>query len=138
TPDPNGATRWDATIRYGGGRTLHLRDIVANEAPNPFFTGGFVGSLIMPLQSIRDNPFEPVEMESLEATVDLLAPDDVPIATLTEISIPRRRYRAGETVAVELIMNLRRGERVRRTVELQLPEDLEPGEYPLRILDSVA
>src|SRR5690606_7878245 len=58
TPDPSGATRWDATIRYGGGRTLHLRDIVANEAPNPFFTGGFVGSLIMPLQSIRDNPFE--------------------------------------------------------------------------------
>src|SRR5690606_36606784 len=47
TPDPNGATRWDATIRYGKDRTLHLRDIVANEAPNPFFMGGFVGSLIL-------------------------------------------------------------------------------------------
>jgi len=133
-PDVQGATRWDVTLNYSGGRTLRLRDISANS--NMFMGNGFVGALVLPLQALQENPFAHVELESLEASVELLPAAQVQIAALEQISLPKLRYRAGETVQVNLAFRLHRGSRIERTVEFVLPEDIEPGQYPLTVTDA--
>jgi hypothetical protein len=134
TPDVQGATRWDVTLNYAGGRSLRLRDVAANSSM--FMGDGFVGALVLPIQALQDNPFARVELESVDATVELLGADQAQIATLEAITLPRLRYRAGETVKANLAFRLHRGARIERAVELELPGDIEPGQYPLTASDS--
>lgn len=134
SPDVLGATRWDVTLNYSGGRTLRLRDVAANS--NMFMGDGFVGALVLPLQALQENPFAKIELESVETSVELLGPDQVQIATLEGISLPRLRYRAGETVKANLVFRLHRGSRIERAVEMVLPQDIEPGQYPLTASDA--
>lgn len=133
-PDPQGATRWDMTLRYSGGRTLRLRDVGPNDDP---FGLGVVGALAMPLMAIEQNPFGSVSLEAVEAEIELVPGPAVQLATLEEVTLPRQRYRPGETVKVNLMLQVFRGGRVQRTVELALPEDLPPGQYPLIVSSSI-
>lgn len=132
-PDSQGATRWDVTLRYSGGRTLRLRDVGPNDNP---FGLGVVGALAMPLMAIEQNPFGHVNLEAVEAEIELIPGLAVQLATLEQVTLPRQRYRPGETVKVNLVLQVFRGGRVQRTVELALPKDLAPGEYPLVVTNS--
>ena len=135
TADPLGATRWDVALRYSGDRVLRLRDVGAND--NPYGGQGLVSALAMPLSTIQDNPFATIDLESVEAALEVVPASEARLAMLEQISLPRVRYKPGEVVKAQLVFQLFRGGRVARTVELKLPEDLEPGQYPLMVTDSV-
>ena len=135
-PDPEGATRWDVTLRYAGGRTIHLADAATNAVS--FFGGGsgLVPSLVLPVQAIALNPFGEIALESVDAEVTQLTPEQLPTATIEQLSLPRRHYKAGQTVGLDVGLALGDGTKTRRRLTLALPDDLPPGEYPLSVGDA--
>ena len=135
-PDPEGSTRWDVRLKYAGGRTIHLADVGTNAVSFFGGGGGFVPSLILPVQAIALNPFGEIALESVDATVTQLTPEQLPAATIEEVALPRRHYKPGETVKLDVGLTLFDGGKARRTLSLKLPDDLPPGDYPLSVGDS--
>ena len=133
--DVKGTTRWDVTMRYAGGRVLHLADVAANAQPQ-FGGGGFVAALALPARALSSNPFGDVPLEGVDATVTQLSPAELPVATVEQLNLPRRHFKPGETVSLNVGLRLGDGGTLRRTLSLVLPDDLEPGEYPLSVGDA--
>jgi hypothetical protein len=90
--------------------------------------------IVNPIGYIVHNPFEKPQFRSIEfeATVG----DDFPRAAITEVSLPRDVYRAGETMELTVTLLPVRREWLRRTIEFKLPDDLPPGQYALTICDA--
>ena len=64
-------------------------------------------------------------------------PGELPSAAVESVALPRRQYRPGETLEIDVGLRLSTGGRERRMIRLDLPADLPPGQYPLSVGDSV-
>ena len=133
--DARGATRWDATLRFAGGRTIHLADVAAN-APAVFGPSGFAAALVLPANVMANNPFGDATLESVEADVTQLSAAAMPTANIESVALPRRQYRAGDAVDIDVGLRLDTGAAVRRRLSITLPTDLPPGQYPLSVGDA--
>jgi hypothetical protein len=123
------------TVEYS--ISASFRDKPDLEFSNRMINGGGEGlgiTLLGPLLTAGDNPFDPAQLSRLEVVAKVQK--KVLSAELKSAAIPRSRYRPGESV--EGFMRLRpfRGEEVIRPFRVQLPNTLPDGTYNLVIADS--
>lgn len=88
------------------------------------------------IQQIHQNPFEPVLFEHVNLRCSMTR--STALATLDSLSVTRKKYRPGDTLQVNLGFHGDRMEPCSRTVKLNLPSDIPPGKYILKVLDATA
>jgi len=85
---------------------------------------------------LAQNPLENVQIEAVEVEFTQLAQPQT--ATLAAAFAERRRVEPGAKVPVVLEFQAYRGERFRRELEVELPEDLPEGSYYLLVGDGTS
>jgi hypothetical protein len=119
---------YDINLQFSNGKQLKLSDTLANAAGTDMFR--FIG---MPLLTASDNPFDRVLVKSVSGTVRVS--NEPRLAAITEVNLPRSKYRPGETVKAFVEYKRFRGSEGILPVELELPKDLAEGNYQLVISD---
>lgn len=115
-----------ATMRFQGGRELVLDNKIAGGSGV-----ALVLEMLPTLAVMVQNPFEPLEIESVTVTVDIQEGNQM--ATIVGARLDRAEVAPGDTVAVNLDIQHYAGPLEHRRVELQIPDDLEEGDYPLTV-----
>lgn len=80
---------------------------------------------------LLNNPYEPVEIESMNIRVKLI-PKSI-AAELNRISINKTTANPGDTLTVNALMDTLRGEKISRDFNFTIPGDVQPGTYALTI-----
>lgn len=119
---------FDLDLEFTNGKTIRLSDTIANAAGNDLFR--FIG---MPLLTAADNPFGAVNVKRVSGTVRV-APEPR-LASITEVNLPKSKYRPGETLQAFVEFKRFRGGEDLLPVQLELPKDLNEGNYQLVISD---
>jgi hypothetical protein len=119
---------YDINLQFSNGKSLKLSDTLANAAGTDIFR--FIG---MPLLTAADNPFDRVMVSKVSGTVRVS--NEPRLAAITEVNLPRSKYRPGETVKAFVEYKRFRGSEGILPVELELPKDLAEGNYQLVISD---
>lgn len=125
TPTEN-TMRTTARMRFSGGREFKLDTLVAGgSAANP------VMEMLTPLSVMTINPYEQLEIESIKVNVDIELGNRM--ATIVGAQLERSQVTPGESVGVLLELQHYEGDLETRRIEVQIPEDLDEGDYPLTI-----
>jgi hypothetical protein len=121
--------RYDATLRFAGGREVRLANVDVGEAGATGLQG-----LLGPLVAIAmQNPFEPVPLQSVTLRV---AVEDVSQAGQIEsVTLDRRRYRPGGTAKATVRYREHRGGERTLVVAFPIPAGLAAGDYTLEVGD---
>jgi len=77
------------------------------------------GSVMAPLTFLLDNDFEPIQIESVDLTIQ--STEQPRTATIERVWLDGIRARAGRTVPLKVLMRTYRGEEVIQTVPLEIP-----------------
>jgi hypothetical protein len=85
---------------------------------------------------LTNNPFEKVRFEDI--SIELAQSPQPRSATLVGANAERTVVRPGERVGLSLDLVAYRGERFRRTLDVDLPEDLPAGRYSLVVGDGAS
>ena len=118
--------RTRAEIQFSGGRSFKMDTLVAGgSAANP------VMELLTPLSIMTINPYEQLEIESIKVNVDI--EDGNRMATIVGARLERSQVAPGQTVGVVLELQHYEGELEKRRIEVEIPDDLEEGDYPLTV-----
>lgn len=80
---------------------------------------------------LLSNPFEEVTIRSIDVELEI-EPVTI-ISELAAVNISNMEPRAGETIHIDLLMDTFRGGKVYQGIDFNIPRDLLPGKYPLRI-----
>jgi hypothetical protein len=119
---------YDINLQFSNGKSIKLSDTLANAAGPDIFR--FIG---MPLLTAADNPFDRVLVSKVSGTVRVSS--EPRLAAITEVNLPRSKYRPGETVKAFVEYKRFRGGEGILPVEMDLPKDLAEGNYKLVISD---
>lgn len=85
-------------------------------------------------QSLYENPFEPVEVRSVDLDVTLR--DDLRVAEITRVWADRTEARPGDTIRLAVWLKPYRRPEVEIGLELRLPQDLSPGPVSVLVADG--
>ncbi len=77
------------------------------------------GSIMAPLTFLLDNDFEPIQIESVDLSIQ--STEQPRIATIERVWLDGVRARAGRTVPLKVLMRTYRGDEEVRTVPLDIP-----------------
>ena len=88
-----------------------------------------------PVISLLGNEFDPIELESLEVSITVIAESRT--ATLERVWVDEVRPRAGRTVSLKVLTRTNRGEEVTRTLPIQIPSNAV-GRLSLLVSDGAA
>lgn len=130
----NGSQSLDMTARL---RLSGYGDLEVGQS----FDGGSAGvqasSYVLAIVSyLAQNPLEQVRIESID--VELAQSTDPQAASLVGANADRTVVRPGDRVALNLDFVPYRGDRFRRSLGLDLPEDLPAGRYSLLVGDGAS
>ncbi len=118
-----------ATMRFTGGREFTLDSLVAGaSAANP------VMEMLTPLSIMTINPYEQLDIESVKVNMDIEYGNR--LAHLVGAQLERSEVAPGQTVTVLLELQHYEGPLEKRRIEVQIPADLEEGDYPLTVSGS--
>jgi len=128
----NQGVRLRATIEMEGHEALSVeRSFQGSSAP--------VSAAIYTLSVVSfilRNPDEEVVIRRVEIDLDHSTEPDA--VTLTGAHADRKTVRPGDTVAIHLDLEEYRGPKFRHTVEVEIPDDADPGSYYLFLGDGAS
>ena len=87
--------------------------------------------MITPLSVMAINPYQGLDVESVRVTVDVQEGNRM--GTITGARLDRAEVAPGETVGVLLDIQHYAGKLEHRRIEVQVPDDLKEGDYPLTV-----
>lgn len=125
-PPAENTTRIRSTLTFSSGHAFSLDTLV------PEASVGAAGAEVAPLiAALINNPYQEIELESLNVEVDV--EDKLRNAVVVAARMERPRVAPGESV--DLLLDLKTKGEEPRTVRIRLnvPEDLDEGEYPVII-----
>jgi hypothetical protein len=118
--------RLRSEMHFTGGRVLTLDTLIAGgSAASPIF------EMLTPLSIMAMNPYESLEVESVSVKIDV--EEGNRMATLINARLERSEVSPGESVGVLLDIQHYAGRLEHRRIEVQIPDDLDEGDYPLSI-----
>ncbi len=116
----------ETTMRFTNGRSLDVRTL----AP-----GGMAGMLmwemIGPMSLLTDSPYGKTHLERVETTVRVR--EQMRQAELTDLTVRQPRVAPGERLRVDVELLPFRGEPIRVSCALDIPDDAPEGGYALTI-----
>jgi len=132
---PGGPMTLESTIRVHltRGRTLERTDFLSGESL-PVAIAGY--QLADYLGNLMNNPFETVKVDRIEIGATIRQRLDLGI--VVDSRLDRDAYRPGETARLRFWLQRWHGDVTPIDMFIQIPPDLEDGEYELRLLDGSA
>jgi hypothetical protein len=120
---------YDVTMEFANGQTIHLQNRTAN-ANGP----EMMMAISQPIMAAMENPFERVALKKLTGTFKVVR--DAKEAQILSVSVPKEKYRPGETVkAFVTYRPFRQAEQI-LPVDFEIPKDIAEGQYDFGVLDS--
>lgn len=129
-PDEEATVTLRTRIELEGQRVLETRNVYAG----PKAMDESMRDVVNPVGFIVHNPFERPRFKSIE--IEATVGKGMGRAAIAEMALPRRSYKAGETVEVLVTIMPVRTERTKVRMEMKLPKDLKPGSYSLLLCDA--
>jgi hypothetical protein len=116
-------------LKLEGGHTLNLSGVASSVA------GDNVPQLaVWPAMLLANNPFQRVNLAGVRMTATIRASTDA--AEIVSASPNLSSFKPGETVVIHLRLKPYRGEMFEKKIEVELPAELEEGDYSLSIADA--
>ncbi|MHC5083073.1 MAG: SpoIVB peptidase S55 domain-containing protein [Planctomycetota bacterium] len=81
-----------------------------------------------------NNPFQEVEIESIDATIDI-TPDNL-TASMWSATLSNTRVKPGQTVTASITMKSYRAEESQISIDLKIPDNLPAGKYQAQVLGA--
>lgn len=97
--------------------------------------GASLGDLFSLLQVVVSNPFEQVNVGSIHVKLDVMRTRQY--AILEEVKLLNDELRPGERAQLEVTLRPYRGEPFTQVVEVQLPENIQPGSASLMVSGGI-
>lgn len=96
-------------------------------------------SIIYPIEALLYNRFKRTDVTNVDIDIDIM--NELEYAVLEDLSLDRRVYRPGDELVVKAGIRPAGGERVYKSITLQIPETVKPGYYgvfcaPPAVLES--
>ena len=118
-------------------RLRHYGDLVVRQSfDGDNATGETAAFLLSIVSYLAQNPLEKIDLESVE--VDLAQTDQPTFASLVGAHASRTVVHPGDRVGLNLDFVPYRGDRFRRSLALDLPDDLPAGRYSLLVGDGAS
>ena len=120
---------YDLTIDFPGGQRVRLGDRAVDG------TGAdWAAVLAGPLSAAADNPFAAALPDRVAGTITVA--DGEQSARILYATVPRGRYRPGQTVTAAVTCRPFRGDATTLPVSIPIPRDLPDGTYQLTVSDA--
>lgn len=97
--------------------------------------GASLGDLFNLLQLIVSNPFEKVNIGSIKVGLDVMRTRQV--AIVEEVKLLNEELRPGDRMQLEVTLRPYRGELFTQILEVQLPENIRPGDASLMVSGGI-
>jgi hypothetical protein len=120
---------YDLVMDFANGQTLHIENRAANAAAQDLF-----GELGTPIVAAADNPFQRVLVKRISGTIRISTMPRA--AQLMDITVPKEKYRPGETLKGFATYKPFWGTEGTLPIEMDLPRDLPKGTYRLIVSDA--
>jgi len=120
---------YNLTLDFANGQTLHVVNRSVNSSTQDVFT-----AITQSVMAALENPFDRVYLKHLSGTIRVSR--EAKQAEILSVSIPRAKYRPGETVKAFVSYRAFRGAEAMLPVTFELPRDLAEATYDLAVLDS--
>ena len=121
------------TVRYEGRVCIKGQEpLVINNISSGRSTSEVERNLYAIVATLLNNPFEDLQIESIDATVDIVSVDST--AEIWAVDVSRTRVRPGQTVSATVTLQSFRSEESTALIEFTVPETAVPGKYTLQIL----
>lgn len=119
---------YDLMLEFANGQTLRIQNRMAEDNVAELFRS--VGG---PIMAAAENPFEQVSLKKLTGTVRVSG--ETRSAEVLSVSMPRSKYRPGETVKAFVRYRPFRSPELILPLEFELPRDLPNGSYDFTVTD---
>jgi hypothetical protein len=116
--------------RSGATEELKLEGVNAG----PGGVGGLAGDIMAPLSLLLNNPFEPVRIRSVSGKLHTRRP--AVVASITGLTLAGAEVAAGQALRGRVELTATYESPLPVEVVLDLPPDLEPGEYRLAVASA--
>lgn len=128
-PPMRNTTRFTTTARFSGDREITFDSTSIGEGAQAAAMG-----ITQIVGAITQNPYEPIELESLETTVDI--DYGMELYVLNSAKLDRAVAAPGETLTLTLeLMSMHEDISIKR-FEIKIPEDMPLGETQLVVADA--
>jgi hypothetical protein len=118
---------YEAAVNIKGREPLVLKNVSSGQGPSEIEQNLYsITSLAM------NNPFEAMEIESIDATMTIMPEDRT--ASIRAVDVSRTRVKPGETIAISVSMLSFRSEPFKTTIDFKVPETLAAGTYSLQVM----
>ncbi len=108
--------------------------VIRGMAAGPGGAMALAGDWMAPFSLLLDNPFQKLELQSVQAKIELTRPQAT--ARITGLDSPRALEIGSGPLKVQIEISPRRGEKRLVEVELSLPANLQPGPYRLVVASA--
>ncbi len=108
--------------------------VIRGMATGPGGAMALAGDWMAPFSLLLDNPFQKLELKSVQAKIELSRPQAT--ARITGLDSPRNLVAGTGPLKVQIEISPRRGEKLMVEVELPLPANLQPGPYRLVVASA--
>ncbi len=119
---------YDMTVEFENGKTIRIHNTAAQLSANDMMAE--VGG---PLIAAAENPFKAVMVKKLTGTMTVTP--RVTAAKVLYATVPKSRYRPGETVTAYVTLQPFRQTEFTMPITVKLPKDLPDGTYQLTLSD---
>lgn len=128
-PPSQSTTRFTSTAKFSTGHEITLKSAAIGG-------GGQVaaGNVAQLVGSLTQNPFEPVELESLKTTVDIEYGLDA--YQLQSAKLSKTTAQPGDTLTLTLELMGMHEQITTKQIQVQIPEDMPDGETQLMVADA--
>ena len=120
---------YDMLMEFANGQKLRIQDRAANASPADLF-----GELGTPIVAAADNPFQRVLLRRVSGNIRVSGTPHA--AQLMDITVPKEKYRPGETLKGYATYKPFWGKEGTLPIEMELPRDLPKGTYRLIVSDA--
>lgn len=120
---------WAIDLDFVNGRTIHMADRGMNVDLQTLTQLPSAA-----LAAAAENPFERVPLKRMTGTITISR--QVQDATIVDVSLPRSRFKPGETARAFVTYKPFRAPEVVLPINMELPKDLPAGNYRLVVSDA--
>ena len=119
--------RYQMKMEFDGAESLEFK----NSTSGPYGWNDMLSESLSVVALMLDNPWEKVKLAGVQVEMEVEAQETV--GYIKSITLGQRRYRPGETVQAEFVVEQLRQKEKTLTVGMSLPEDLAPGKYKVTV-----